>query len=56
MEELRNGRIPFKDCPELLMFLLEFSFQSPSLVVEFKVSECMQLFLFILCIGLILTL
>ncbi|XP_052734790.1 protein ILITYHIA [Vigna angularis] len=36
MEELRNGRIPFKDCPELLMFLLEFSFQSPSLVVEFK--------------------
>ncbi|CAJ1961186.1 unnamed protein product [Sphenostylis stenocarpa] len=36
MEELRNGRIPFKDCPELLMLLLEFSSQSPSLVGEFK--------------------
>ena len=39
MEELKNGRIPFKDCPELLMLLLEFSFRSPSLVGEFKVSE-----------------
>ncbi|KAL2345847.1 hypothetical protein Fmac_007132 [Flemingia macrophylla] len=36
MEELRNGRIPFKDSPELLMLLLEFSSSSPSLFAEFK--------------------
>ncbi|KAG4914061.1 hypothetical protein JHK84_054513 [Glycine max] len=36
MEELRNGRIPFKDSPELLMLLLEFSSRSPSLFGEFK--------------------
>nr|KYP71848.1 Translational activator GCN1 [Cajanus cajan] len=36
MEELRNGRIPFKDNPELLLLLLDFSSRSPSLFAEYK--------------------
>ncbi|XP_027348848.1 protein ILITYHIA isoform X2 [Abrus precatorius] len=36
MEELKNGRIPYKDSPELLFLLLEFSSRSPSLFGEFK--------------------
>ncbi|KAK7397369.1 hypothetical protein VNO78_18538 [Psophocarpus tetragonolobus] len=36
MEELRNGRIPVKDSPELLMLLLEFSSLSLSSFEEFK--------------------
>ncbi|KAK7285862.1 hypothetical protein RJT34_20645 [Clitoria ternatea] len=36
MEELKNGRIPSRDSPELLLLLLEFSSRSPSLFEEFK--------------------
>ncbi|KAK7337971.1 hypothetical protein VNO77_18565 [Canavalia gladiata] len=36
MEELKNGRIPYKDSPELLLLLLEFTSRSPSLFGEFK--------------------
>lgn len=51
MEELRTGRIPFKDSPELLMLLLEFSSRSPSLFGEFKVSECVLVFWFMFSLG-----
>ncbi|XP_054802732.1 protein ILITYHIA isoform X2 [Prosopis cineraria] len=36
VEELKDSRIPFKDSPELLLLLLKFSIQSPSLFREFK--------------------
>lgn len=34
--ELKDDRIPYKDCPELLSLLLEFSRSSPSLFEQFK--------------------
>lgn len=37
VEELKNGRVPYKDSPELLLLLLEFSSQSPTLFGEFMV-------------------
>ncbi|KAJ1414656.1 TOG domain [Sesbania bispinosa] len=36
VQELKNGQIPYKDSPELLLLLLEFSSRSPSLFGEFK--------------------
>ncbi|KAJ7973575.1 translational activator GCN1 [Quillaja saponaria] len=36
LEELKAGRIPYKDCPELLWLLLEFSSKSVSLLGQFK--------------------
>lgn len=38
IEELKGGRIPYKDSPELLLLLLKYSSQSPSLFGEFKVK------------------
>lgn len=38
VQEVKNGLIPYKDSPELLLLLLEFSSRSPSLFGEFKVS------------------
>lgn len=38
VEEFKNGRIPYKDSPELIWLLLEFSSMSPSLFEECKVS------------------
>ena len=37
IEEVKNGQIPYKDSYELLLLLLEFSSQSPSLFAEVKV-------------------
>ncbi|XP_075657707.1 protein ILITYHIA [Castanea sativa] len=36
VEELKDGRIPYKDCPELIQLLLEFSSTSPSLFEQCK--------------------
>ncbi|KAM3705375.1 hypothetical protein ACJW31_03G074900 [Castanea mollissima] len=36
VEELKDGRIPYKDCPELIRLLLEFSSTSPSLFEQCK--------------------
>ncbi|XP_059665692.1 protein ILITYHIA isoform X2 [Cornus florida] len=36
MEELKDARIPYKDCPELIRFILEFSVSIPSLFAEWK--------------------
>ncbi|XP_019420925.1 PREDICTED: eIF-2-alpha kinase activator GCN1 isoform X4 [Lupinus angustifolius] len=36
IEELKSGRIPYKDSPDILLLLLEFSSQSPSSFGEFK--------------------
>lgn len=36
VEELKDGRIPYKDCPELIRLLLEFSSTSPSLFEQSK--------------------
>ncbi|XP_042987937.1 protein ILITYHIA isoform X4 [Carya illinoinensis] len=36
VEEFKNGRIPYKDSPELIWLLLEFSSMSPSLFEECK--------------------
>ncbi|KAE9616079.1 putative translational activator Gcn1 [Lupinus albus] len=38
IEELKSGRIPYKDSPEILLLLLEFSSQSPTSFGEFKPS------------------
>ncbi|XP_061366387.1 protein ILITYHIA [Gastrolobium bilobum] len=38
IEELKNDRIPYKDSPELLLLLLEFSSRAPPLFGEFKVT------------------
>lgn len=37
IEEIKNGRIPYKDSPELLLLLLEFSSRTPTLFGEVKV-------------------
>ncbi|KAK7258608.1 hypothetical protein RIF29_24189 [Crotalaria pallida] len=36
IEELKSGKIPYKDSPELLLLLLEFSSRSPTSFREFK--------------------
>ncbi|KAA8538955.1 hypothetical protein F0562_025647 [Nyssa sinensis] len=36
MEELKDARIPYKDCPELICLILEFSSSIPSLFEEWK--------------------
>lgn len=36
LQEVKNGKIPYKDSPELLLLLLEFSSKSPTLFGEFK--------------------
>ncbi|CAL0308828.1 unnamed protein product [Lupinus luteus] len=36
IEELKSGGIPYKDSPEILLLLLEFSSQSPTSFGEFK--------------------
>ncbi|KAF7805246.1 protein ILITYHIA [Senna tora] len=36
IEDVKDGRIPYRDSPELLLLLLKFSSQSPSLFGEFK--------------------
>lgn len=36
-DELRDARIPYKDSPELIWLLLEFSYTSPSLFEKCKV-------------------
>ncbi|XP_050917035.1 protein ILITYHIA [Lathyrus oleraceus] len=36
VQEVKNGLIPYKDSPELLLLLLEFSTRSPPLFGEFK--------------------
>lgn len=38
VEEFENGRIPYKDSPELIWLLLEFSSMSPSLFEQCKVN------------------
>lgn len=37
IEELKDGRIPYKDGPELIWLLLDFSSTSPSLFEQYKV-------------------
>lgn len=37
IEELQNGRISYKDSPEIILLLLEFASDSPSLFEEYKV-------------------
>lgn len=36
MEEVKDARIPYKYCPELLWFIMEFSSSNPSLFEEWK--------------------
>ncbi|XP_056168131.1 protein ILITYHIA isoform X1 [Syzygium oleosum] len=36
IEELQNGRISYKDSPEIILLLLEFASDSPSLFEEYK--------------------
>lgn len=36
IEELQNGRISYKDSPEIILLLLEFASNSPSLFEEYK--------------------
>ncbi|CAH9129951.1 unnamed protein product [Cuscuta epithymum] len=36
MEELENSRIPYKDCPDILLLMLEFSTPNPSLCDKWK--------------------
>ncbi|XP_020981860.1 LOW QUALITY PROTEIN: protein ILITYHIA [Arachis duranensis] len=38
IEEIKNGRIPYKDSPELLLLLLEFSSRTPTLFGEVKLA------------------
>lgn len=39
VEEFKNERIPYKDCPELIRLLLEFSSTVSSLFEECKVRN-----------------
>lgn len=39
IDELNDARIPYKDAPELLTLLLEFSNTLPPLFENFKVSN-----------------